>query len=160
AGGFTSVCCMPNTSPVNDSVEITRWMLDPERGAVVNVFPIAAATKGSAGERLTDYAALKKAGAVAATDDGKPIRTDASMAECLRAAARVKLPVIQHAEDTRLTQGCSMNLGPNSFRMGLRGMPEEAESGIVERDIELARKARAHIHVAHMSTAEALAAVK
>jgi dihydroorotase len=127
---------------------------------VVNVFPIAAATVGSAGEWLTDYVALKKAGAVAVTDDGKPILTDSIMGECLRAAARAGLPVIQHAEDTRLTQGCSMNLGPNSFRMGLRGMPAEAESGIVERDIALARKVRAHLHVAHLSTAAALDAVK
>src|SRR6516225_2856801 len=79
AGGFTSVCCMPNTSPVNDSPEITQWMLDPARGAHVNVFPIAAATAGSKGVRLTDFAALKKAGAVALTDDGKPILNDEIM---------------------------------------------------------------------------------
>ena len=160
AGGFTSVCTMPNTVPVNDSAEITRWMQVPERGALVNVFPIAAATMGSMGEELTDFAALKKAGAVAVSDDGKPILEDRIMGDALRAAARLKIPVVQHAEDSRLTVGCSMNLGPTSFRLGLRGMPNVAESSIVERDIALARATRAHVHVAHLSTAEALGAVR
>ncbi len=92
AGGFTSVCAMPNTAPVNDSPEITRWMQASERGAVVNVFPIAAATEGSMGIDLTDYAALKKAGAVAVTDDGKPILDDSVMREALAAAARARHP--------------------------------------------------------------------
>ena len=87
AGGFTSVCTMPNTAPVNDSAEITRWMQAPERGALVNVFPIAAATIGSLGEKLTNFAALKSAGAVAVSDDGKPILDDKLMREALRAAA-------------------------------------------------------------------------
>ncbi len=160
AGGFTSVCAMPNTSPVNDSVEITQWMKSPERGAVVNVFPIAAATVGSKGEQLTDFRKLKEAGAVAVTDDGKPILEDAVMRAALNVARRVGLPVIQHAEDTRLTQGCSMNLGPVSFRLGLRGMPVEAESRLVERDIELVRETGAHLHVAHLSTSAALEAVR
>jgi dihydroorotase len=163
AGGFTSVCAMPNTSPVNDSVEITRWMQAPERDAVVHVFPIAAATRGSMGEALTEYIALKAAGAVAISDDGKPILRDDVMYETLTAAASAGLPVIQHAEDTRLTQGASMHAGALAFRLGLRGMPAEAESGIVERDIELLAKIadrRAHLHVAHLSTASALEAVR
>ena len=163
AGGFTCVAAMPNTSPVNDSPEITRWMQAPERGAQVRVFPIAAATRGSKGEALTDFAALKAAGAVAVTDDGKPILKDSVMRETLAAASRVGLTVIQHAEDTRVTQGASMNLGPVSFKLGLRGMPAEAESNIVERDIRLAaelRDAHPHLHVAHLSTAAALAAVR
>ena len=163
AGGFTSVAAMPNTTPVNDSPEVTRWMQAPERGAVVRVFPIAAATRGSKGDTLNDYAALKSAGAVAITDDGRPILKDNVMHEALAAAARVGLTVIQHAEDTRLTQGASMNLGPMSFKLGLRGMPPEAESGMVERDIRLItelRDARAHLHVAHVSTAAAVAAVR
>jgi len=163
AGGFTCVVAMPNTSPVNDSPEITRWMQAPERGAQVRVFPIAAATRGSKGEALTDFAALKAAGAVAVTDDGKPILKDSVMRETLAAASRVGLTVIQHAEDTRVTQGASMNLGPVSFKLGLRGMPAEAESNIVERDIRLAaelRDAHPHLHVAHLSTAAALAAVR
>ncbi len=163
AGGFTSVCAMPNTLPVNDSAEITRWMLAPERDAVVHVYPIAAATRGSMGETPTDYAELKAAGAVAVSDDGKPILRDDVMYECLAAAARAGLPVIQHAEDTRLTQGASMNSGALAFRLGLRGMSAEAESGIVERDISLLAKiadSRAHLHVAHLSTAAALEAVR
>jgi len=163
AGGFTSVAAMPNTIPVNDSPEITRWMQAPERGAAIRVFPIAAATRGSKGEAINDFAALKSAGAVAVTDDGHPILKDNIMRETLAAAARVGLSVIQHAEDTRLTQRASMNLGPMSFKLGLRGMPTEAESGLVERDIRLVtelRDARAHLHVAHTSTAAALAAVR
>jgi dihydroorotase len=163
AGGFTAVAAMPNTIPVNDSPETTRWMQAPERGAAIRVFPIAAATRGSKGEAINDYAALKSAGAVAVTDDGHPILKDAVMRETLAAAARVGLSVIQHAEDTRLTQGASMNLGPASFKLGLRGMPPEAESGMVERDIRLVtelRDARAHLHVAHTSTAAALNAVR
>ena len=111
AGGFTSVCIMPNTLPVNDSPEITEWILHPQRGALANVFPIAAATVGSAGEKLTDFAALKRAGAVAVSDDGKPILDDKLMRDALAAAARLKIPVVQHAEDTRVTVGCSMNYG-------------------------------------------------
>ena len=163
AGGFTAVAAMPNTIPVNDSAETTRWMLAPERGAVIRVYPIAAATRGSKGEAINDYAALKSAGAVAVTDDGHPILKDGIMRETLVAAARVGLMVIQHAEDTRLTQGASMNAGPMAFKLGLRGMPVEAESGLVERDIRLVtelRDTRSHLHVAHTSTAAALAAVR
>lgn len=163
AGGFTAVAAMPNTTPVNDSPEITRWMQAQERGAVVRVFPIAAATRGSKGEALNDYASLKSAGAVAVTDDGRPILKDGMMREALAAAARVGISVIQHAEDTRMTQGASMNQGPTAFRLGLRGMPPEAESSLVERDIRLVgelRDPRAHLHVAHTSTAAALAAVR
>ena len=163
AGGFTAVAAMPNTIPVNDTADVTRWMQSPERGAQVRVFPIAAATRGSKGEALNDFAALKSAGAVAVTDDGHPILKDSIMRETLAAAARVGLSVIQHAEDTRMTQGASMNAGPVAFKLGLRGMPVEAESGIVERDIRLVtelRDARAHLHVAHTSTAAAIAAVR
>jgi len=167
AGGFTSVAAMPNTRPVNDSPEITRWMQAPERAAGIRVFPIAAATRGSKGEAINDFAALKSAGAVAVSDDGLPILKDAVMRETLAAAARVGLSVIQHAEDTRMTHGAgwvaSMNAGPAAFRLGLRGWPNEAESSIVERDIRLVqelRDTRAHLHVAHISTAAALAAVR
>jgi dihydroorotase len=163
AGGFTSVAAMPNTTPVNDSPEVTRWMQAPERGAQVRVFPIAAATRGSKGETLNDFAAMKAAGAVAVTDDGRPILKDGTMREALAAVARAGLTVIQHAEDTRMTQGASMNLGPVSFKLGLRGMPAEAESSMVERDIRLVtelHEAHPHLHVAHTSTAAALAAVR
>ena len=163
AGGFTAVAAMPNTSPVNDSPEWTRWMIAPERGAKIRVFPIAAATRGSKGETINDYAALKAAGAVAVSDDGVAILKEGVMRESLAAAARVGLTVIQHAEDHRQTQGASMNLGPASFKLGLRGMPAEAESLLVERDIRITgelRDLRPHLHVAHLSTAAAVAAVR
>jgi dihydroorotase len=160
AGGFTSVCAMPNTNPVNDSAKITSWMQESERGAIVNVFPIAAATKASLGQDLTDFRELRRAGAVGVTDDGKPILDDRVMEDALQLAATVGFPVIQHAEDTRITSGASMNAGPTSFRLGLRGWPNEAESSIVARDIDLARRTRSHLHVAHISTAETLEAIQ
>jgi dihydroorotase len=160
AGGFTAVCAMPNTAPVNDTVEITRWMQAPERAALVRLFPIAAATVGSLGEKLTDYAALQKAGAVAVSDDGRPILEDGIMRDALALGARLNLPVVQHAEDSHRTGGCCMNEGATSFRLGLRGMPNAAESDIVRRDIALAKELGAHIHVAHISTTEAMDAVR
>jgi dihydroorotase len=163
AGGFTAVCAMPNTIPVNDSVETTRWMQSTDRGATARVFPIAAATRGSMGEALTEYGSLKAAGAVAVTDDGKPILGEAIMHQALAAAARAGLPVIQHAEDTRMTVGCSMNAGALAFRLGLRGMTVAAEASLVERDLRLLenlKDSRAHLHVAHLSTAAALEAVR
>jgi dihydroorotase len=161
AGGFTSVCCMPNTSPIVDSPEWVTWIQQPERGAIVNVFPIAAATHASKGAVVTDFGALQRAGAVAVSDDGRPILSDAIMRETLRAASGLNLPVIQHAEDTRMTENCSVNDGPTSFRLGLRGMRDIAESSVVERDIQLAQQfTGARIHVAHLSTTDALKAVR
>ena len=160
-GGFTSVCCMPNTSPVVDSPEWISWIRHPERGAVVNVFPIAAATQASKGAVLTDYRGMQRAGAVAVTDDGKPILDNAVMREALRVASEIGLPVIQHAEDTRTTENCAMHEGATSFRLGLRGCKAISESSIVERDIQLAQQfSGARLHVAHLSTAEALKAVR
>ena len=170
AGGFTSVAAMPNTVPTNDSPEITRWMLAPERKAAIRVFPIGAATEGLKGEVLNDYAALKAAGVVAVTDDGHPILEDEIMREVLIRATREGLSVIQHAEDTRMTRGASMNAGVTAFRLGLRGMPPAAEYELVERDIrrlaEITKLSaetggnRPHLHVAHTSTARAVAAVR
>src|SRR5690348_5377908 len=158
--GFTSVCAMPNTVPVNDAPETTAWMLQPERGAVVNVFPIAAATRGSLGEQLTDFRALQRAGAVAFTDDGKPVLNPGLMQEALRLSAELHVPLIQHAEDTGHTAGCSMHDGPTAFRLGLRGMTAEAEASVIERDVQLAQATGGHYHVAHLSTAEALKVVR
>src|SRR6201997_3834083 len=122
AGGFTSICCMPNTSPVVDSPEWVTWIQQPQRGAMVNVFPIAAATQASKGAGLTDFRGLQRAGAVAVSDDGRPILNEATMREALRLGAEISFPVIQHAEDTRQTENCSMNESAASFRLGLRGM--------------------------------------
>jgi dihydroorotase len=161
AGGFTSVCTMPNTAPVVDTAEWVTWLRSPERGAVVNVFPIGAATRGSRGQTLSDFAALQRAGAVAVTDDGKPILDDDIMRMALRLGAELNFPVVQHAEDTRLTENCSMHEGATSFRLGLRAMPAAAEASIVDRDVTLAQQIReSRLHVAHLSTSNALKAVR
>jgi dihydroorotase len=160
AGGFTSVCCMPNTSPVVDSEDWVRWLQQPERGAVVNVFPIAAATRESKGESLTDFRGLQQAGAVAVTDDGRPVLDEHLMREALQLSSYLNLSVIQHAEDTRMTEHASMHEGPTCFRLGLRGMAAAAEAAIVERDVQLAQATGGRLHVAHLSTADALKAVR
>jgi len=161
AGGFTSVCCMPNTSPVVDSVEWVAWLQQPQRGAVVNIFPIAAATQASKGAVLTDFRGLQRAGAIAVSDDGRPILNESIMRETLRLAAEIGLLVIQHAEDTRLTENCSMNESTTSFRLGLRGMSAATEASIVDRDVQLSQQfTGARLHVAHLSTAEGLKAVR
>jgi dihydroorotase len=166
AGGYTSVVAMPNTVPVNDSVEGLRWMLDATRGAVVKLFAMPAATFGSLGVEITDFHLLQRAGAVGFTDDGKPVLHDRVMRAALVAAAGIGVPVSQHAEDTRLTGGCSMNAGPVAFKLGLRGMTVEAEARIVERDIRLLREIegqeglRPHLHVQHVSTGRALDAIR
>ncbi len=160
AGGFTTVVAMPNTSPVTDSVEWLRFVQAADRGALVRVLAMPAVTVGSMGEALTDFQALHTASAVGFTDDGKPVLNDAVMRSALVAAARLGVPISQHAEDTRMTAG------PVSFRLGLRGMPVEAESSIVERDIRLLEeierkeKLRPHLHVQHVSTARALQAIR
>jgi dihydroorotase len=161
AGGFTTVCTMPNTAPVVDTAEWVAWLRSPERGAVVNVFPIAAATRGSRGSTLTDFAALQRSGAIAVTDDGKPILDDDVMRMALRLGAELNFPVVQHAEDTRMTENSSMHEGPTSFRLGLRAMPARAESVIVDRDVTLALQIHeSRLHVAHLSTSDALKAVR
>jgi len=166
AGGFTTVVAMPNTVPVNDTVAKLEWMLEAARNPSVKLFAMPAATIGSMGVELTDFDSLRKAGAVGFTDDGKPVLEDHVMRAALVAAARAEVPVSQHAEDTRLTGGCSMNAGVVAFRLGLRGMTVEAESSIVERDIRLLRDIenkeglRPHLHVQHVSTARAMEAIR
>lgn len=166
AGGFTTVVAMPNTVPVNDSVAGLEWMVDAARGACVKLFAMPAATFGSRGEEITDFHELRRVGAVGFTDDGKPVLHDRVMREALVSAARIGVPVSQHAEDTRLTGGCSMNAGPVAFRLGLRGMTIEAEARIVARDIQLLRDIEAreglrpHLHVQHVSTAKAMSLIR
>src|SRR5438105_6336376 len=161
AGGFTSVCCMPNTQPILDSPEWITWLQQSERGAVVNVFPVAAATHASKGAVLTDFRGLQRAGAVAVTDDGRPILDNDIMRECLRLSGELSFPVVQHAEDTRVTENCPMNDGPTSFRLGLRGWKTSAEASIVDRDVQLAQQIpNARLHVAHLSAADSLKAVR
>lgn len=166
AGGFTTVVAMPNTSPVNDSVETFTWMLSKDRQPLIHVYAMAAATLGSAGEQQCDFEALAAVGSIGFTDDGKPILDPAMMRSSLVRAAALGLPVSQHAEDPRLSHGAIMNAGTVAFRLGLRGYPNIAESSIVERDIQMLRDiewvegVQAHLHVQHVSTARALQAIR
>ncbi|MCC6763361.1 MAG: dihydroorotase [Deltaproteobacteria bacterium] len=161
AGGFTTVAAMANTSPVNDDPEITRWMIARAAEAgLARVLPIAAVTKGLAGETLTDFAALRAAGAVAFSDDGVPIARPEIMRAALAAGRRVDAAVIAHAEDRTLACGGVMHAGPVAERLGLPGMTSAAESEMVKRDCALAAETGGHLHVAHLSTAAAVAIVR
>src|SRR5947209_5773245 len=153
AGGFTSVCCMPNTKPVNDSATVTSYIVErARRNAVVNVFPIGAITKGSAGEELAAIGAMKAAGAVAISDDGLPVMNARVMRRALEFARSYDLPIIQHCEDLNLSSGGDMHEGAQSVRWGLRGIPASSEDVMVARDLLLAQLTGARYHVAHIST--------
>jgi dihydroorotase len=161
AGGFTSICCMPNTKPVNDSAMVTSYIVEQARNrAVVNVFPIGAITKGSAGEELAAIGAMKAAGAVAISDDGLPVMNARVMRRALEFARSYDVPVIQHCEDLNLSAGGDMNEGAQSVRWGLRGIPAAAEDVMVARDLLLAELTGARYHVAHISTRRAVAMVE
>src|SRR5579862_3345635 len=153
AGGFTSVCCMPNTKPVNDSATVTSYIVERARRlAAVNVFPIGAITKGSAGEELAAIGAMKAAGAVAISDDGRPVMNARVMRRAMETARSFGLPVIDHCEDLHLSSGGAMHEGVESVRLGLRGIPAASEDVMVARDIILAEITGARFHVAHISS--------
>ncbi len=153
AGGFTSVCPMPNTSPVNDNPTVTSYIVErASRHAAVNVFPVGSITKGSAGEALAEMGSMKKAGAVAVSDDGHPVMNARVMRRALETAGAFGLPVIQHCEDLNLSAGGDMHEGFESTRLGLRGIPGCAEDVIVARDLLLVEHTGAQYHVAHIST--------
>jgi dihydroorotase len=153
AGGFTSICCMPNTKPVNDSVTVTSYIVErARRNAIVNVFPIGAITKGSAGEELSAIGGMKDAGAVAISDDGRPVMNARVMRRAMEFARSYDLPIIQHCEDLNLSAGGDMHEGAASVRWGLRGIPAAAEDVMVARDLLLAQLTGARYHVAHIST--------
>jgi dihydroorotase len=161
AGGFTSVCSMPNTKPVNDSVTVTSYIVErARRNAVVNVFPIGAITKGSAGEELSAIGGMKEAGAVAISDDGLPVMNARVMRRAMEFARSYGLPIIQHCEDLNLSAGGDMHEGAASVRWGLRGIPSAAEDVMVARDLLLAQLTGARYHVAHISTRNAVAMVE
>lgn len=161
AGGFTSVCCMPNTKPVNDSATVTSYIVERARkNAVVNVFPIGAITKGSAGEELSAIGAMKAAGAVAISDDGLPVMNARVMRRAMEFARSYDLPIIQHCEDLNLSAGGDMHEGAQSVRLGLRGIPGAAEDVMVARDLLLAQLTGARYHVAHISTRNSVAMVE
>ncbi|MCC7176074.1 MAG: dihydroorotase [Bryobacterales bacterium] len=153
AGGFTSVCPMPNTSPVNDNPTVTSYIVErASRHAVVNVFPIGAITKDSAGETLAEMGSMKRAGVAAVSDDGRPVMNARVMRRALETAKAFGLPVIQHCEDLNLSAGGDMHEGVESTRLGLRGIPSSSEEVIVARDLLLAEYTGAQYHVAHIST--------
>ncbi len=160
AGGFTTVCCMPNTSPVNDSATVTSYITARARQhAVVKVRPIGAITKGSLGEELASIGSMQKAGVVAISDDGKPVMNARLMRRAMETAKAFGLPVINHCEDLHLSAGGDMHEGAQSVRWGLRGIPAAAEDVMVARDILLAELTGARYHVAHISTRHAVAMV-
>ena len=155
-GGYTTICAMPNTEPATDDAARVRATLDRATGASARVRVIAAATRGRAGERLADHAALAEAGAVALCDDGSSIGSAAVMRHALRYAAQVGLPVMQHAEDADVSDGSAMREGAAAVLLGLPGWPSSAEAAVVARDIELARDTGAHLHVTHISSSASL----
>jgi dihydroorotase len=160
-GGFTAVCCMPNTKPVNDNASVTRFMLDRAKVAgSVRVWPIGAASVGSKGEAIAEIAAMKEAGIVAVSDDGKPIATAKLARHVMDYCRSLSLPVIEHAEDVSLAAGAVMREGVTSSRLGLRGMPAAAESVCVARDVQLAELAGARLHIAHLSAKASLEQVR
>ncbi len=153
AGGFTSVCPMPNTKPVNDNATVTSYMIEKaRRHAVVNVFPIGAITKGSAGEELAAIGSMKNAGAVAISDDGRPVMNARVMRRAMESARSLGITVINHCEDLHLSAGGDMHEGAESVRLGLRGIPGCSEDVMVARDILLAEVTGARYHVAHISS--------
>ncbi len=160
AGGFTSICCMPNTKPVNDNATVTSYIVQRARShAAVNVFPIGAITKGSAGEELASIGLMKQAGIVAISDDGRPVMNARVIRRAMEVARSYDLPVIEHCEDLNLSAGGDMHEGKHSTSLGLRGIPAAAEDVMVARDILLAELTGARYHVAHISTRHAAAMV-
>ncbi len=161
AGGFTAVCPMPNTQPVNDSPEATRALIEKARRVgLARVFPIAAVSRGSQGEILTDHRALLEAGAVAFSDDGRPVKTAGLMRRALEATRGVDVPIIDHCEDPSLSAGGAINEGPVAERLGLNGIPNSSEDVCVARDLILAEATGARLHIAHLSTAGAVEMVR
>jgi dihydroorotase len=161
AGGFTGVACMPNTDPVNDDAQVTRFILERARAASpVAVYPVAAITRGSRGEELAPYAELKAAGARALSDDGKPVTSPAVFRRALEYAGSLGLLVIDHCEEKDLAGEGVMNEGAVSVRLGLPGIPAEAELLPVLRDIELSRLTGQRVHIAHVSTKLAVEAIR
>ena len=161
AGGFTSVCCMPNTQPVNDNQSITEFILDKAKAAgLANVFPIGAITKGSEGKELAEFGDLKKAGCVAVSDDGKPVMNAMVMRRALEYARAFDLPVVDHCECTHLSEGGSMHEGQVATEMGLHGIPSASEDVMVARNLALAELTGGRLHLAHLSTAGSVRMVR
>ncbi len=161
AGGFTSVCPMPNTMPVNDNAAITRYMIEQaERAGLANVFPVGAITKSSDGSELAEMGEMKAAGAVAVSDDGRPVPNAGIMRRAMEYAKDFDLPVVDHCENKSLTSGGVMHEGRISLLLGLKGMPALAEDLDAVRDVILAKETGARVHIAHISTKGAIEIVR
>jgi len=161
AGGFTTVCCMPNTNPVNDNQSITEFIMDKARAAGnANVFPIGAITKGSEGKELAEIGDLHRAGCVAISDDGLPVTNSLVMRRAMEYAIAFDVPVVDHCEDLHLSEGGCMNEGLVSTQLGLAGMPAAAEDIMVARNLALAELTGARLHLAHLSTAGSVRMVR
>jgi dihydroorotase len=160
-GGFTAVCPMPNTHPVNDNASVTRSIVErAQASGSVRVWPIGAASKGSKGEVIAEIAAMKQAGIVGVTDDGRPIATAKLLRQVMDYCRSLDLPVIDHCEDSSLFAGAVMREGKQSVRLGLRGMPAAAESIAVARDVQVAELTGCALHIAHLSTRGSLDLVR
>src|SRR5580704_11173343 len=160
AGGFTTICCMPNTIPVNDSDTVTSYIIQrAKQVAPVNVFPIGAITKGSLGEELAAIESMREAGIVAISDDGRPVMNSRVMRRAMELARALDIPVIDHCEDLNLSAGGDMHEGVQSVRLGLGGIPSASEDVMVARDLLLAELTGAWFHVAHLSTSRSVAMV-
>lgn len=161
AGGFTAVCTMPNTDPVNDDPAVTEFILSKAAEAgLVRVYPVAAVSKGLKGEQLSDFGELQAAGAIAVTDDGLPVMNSQLMRRAMEYASGFGLRVIAHCEDMELADGGAMNEGPRATRMGLAGIPNASESVMVTRDIALSALTGVPVHFAHISTRESVRAIR
>ena len=153
AGGFTAVCAMPNTHPVTDNQAAVGFVLrQGQRAGASRVYPIGAISVGQEGKKLAEFGEMMGAGAVAVSDDGRPVMSAQLMRTALEYALTFGIPVIDHCEEMTLAEGGAMNEGIVSARLGLKGIPDEAEEIMVIRDILLARRTRGHVHLAHMST--------
>jgi len=161
AGGWTTVCAMPNTDPVNDNPAVTRFIVEQgQRAKLANVFPIGAVTKGGCGKELAEMGEMKAAGIVAVSDDGNPVPGAGMMRRALEYARGFDLPVVDHCQDPSLSKGGVMHEGRWSLILGLRGLPAAAEEVDAVRDCVLARLTGARLHLAHMSTRGAIEAVR
>jgi len=161
AGGFTAVCAMPNTRPVNDNAQVTSFILSrAQRADAARVYPAGAISRNLEGQKLNDIADMKKAGIRAVTDDGMPVTDAQLMRRTLEYCKSLDIPVLVHAEDKRLAHGGSMNEGLPATVMGIKGIPNAAESVMVMRDIALAELTGARVHFCHMSTAQSIEAIR
>jgi dihydroorotase len=161
AGGFTTICAMPNTHPINDNAAVTRFVIEQaERAGLASVFPIGAITRNSDGTELAEMGEMKDAGIIAVSDDGRPVPTAGLMRRAMEYARGFDLPIIDHCEDKSLARGGMMHEGHWSLVLGLRGMPAAAEEVDAERNCLLAELTGARVHLAHVSTRGALDAVR